>query len=102
MNFTPGTLTFGGAYSYTGDYWSTALNDPTTRVPSRFRLDLSATWRDNADHWNIRAFVDNVTNEGNARQFNGGTTGANYRLTANYLYPRFYGMDVTYRFGHLL
>jgi iron complex outermembrane receptor protein len=102
LNFSPGTLTFGGAYSYTGQMYSTALNDDPTRVRSRFRLDLSATWRDNADHWNIRAFVDNVTDEGSTRQMNPSTAGGNYRLTANYLYPRFYGMDVTYRFGHLL
>ena len=97
-----GTLNFNGAYSYTGDYYDTSVKRDLDRVRGRGRLDVSATWRDNADRWVVRAFVDNVTDEGSARGLGTSTGFQDYQLTADYLYPRFYGVDVTYRFGHLL
>ena len=50
----------------------------------------------------IRAFIDNVTDEGRARGLGTGTVANNYALNATYLYPRFYGVDVTFRFGDLI
>lgn len=101
IDFPVGVLTLGGSYAYTGDFYNTGVKRELDRVPSRYRLDLSATWRDNQDRWNVRAFVDNVTDEGNLRGLGTSSAFQDYQLTGNYLYPRFYGVDVTYRLGHL-
>jgi len=98
--FAAGTLTLGTTFSYTGDYYSSGINRDLDRVRSRFRSDVYATWQDTRERWYIRGFVDNVTNEGTARQINTGNAGANYRMDAAWLYPRYYGIDVTYRFSH--
>mgnify|MGYP003572094016 CR=1 FL=1 len=102
VNFPVGILSLNSAYSYTGDFYDTGVKRDLDRVRGRGRLDVSATWRDNQDRWNIRAFVDNVTDEGTARGLGTSSGFQDYQLTATYLYPRFYGVDVTYRFGHLL
>jgi iron complex outermembrane receptor protein len=102
ISFPTGILTFSGAYSYTGDFYDTGVKRDLDRVRGRGRLDVSAIWRDNADRWNVRAFIDNVTDEGTARGLGTASAFQDYQLTATYLYPRFYGVDVTYRFGHLL
>ncbi len=102
VNFPVGTLTFGGSVSYTGQFYDTGVKRDLDRVRSRYRADVSAIWRDNRDRWYIRAFVDNVTDEGSARGIGTGTGGNNWQQTATYLYPRFYGVDVTFRFGDLL
>jgi len=102
INLPTGILTFSGAYSYTGDFYDSGVKRDLDRVRGRGRLDVSAIWRDNADRWNVRAFIDNVTDEGTARGIGTSTAFQDYQMTATYLYPRFYGVDVTYRFGHLL
>jgi iron complex outermembrane receptor protein len=102
LSFPVGILSLNSAYSYTGDFYDSGVKRDLDRVRGRGRLDVSATWRDNQDRWNIRAFVDNVTDEGSARGIGTSTGFQDYQQTATYLYPRFYGVDVTYRFGHLL
>ena len=99
--FPQGVLNLNSAYSYTGDFYDTPVKRDLDRVRGRGRLDISATWRDNMDRWQVRAFVDNVTDEGSARGIGTSTAFQDYQQTATYLYPRFYGLDVTYRFGHL-
>ena len=47
-------------------FYDTSVKRDLDRVRGRGRLDLSATWRDNMDRWQVRAFVDNVTDEGSA------------------------------------
>jgi len=96
--FSPGTLSLGGTFSYTGSFWDSGITRSLDKVPERYRLDLSATWRDNRDRFIVRAFVDNVTDEGRSRGFDTLTVSSNYNLTADYLYPRFYGVDMTVRF----
>ena len=61
----------------------------------------SLTWRDNIDQWVVRAFVDNVMDETHTRGFTTSTSSGDYSLRAENLYPRYYGVDVTYRFGAL-
>ena len=101
FRFGPGSLSVGGSYSYTGDYYDSGLERSLDKVPERHRLDLSATWRDSAERLTIRAFVDNVTDEGATRDIGTTTDGSNFRQTAAYLYPRFYGVDVRYELSHL-
>ena len=97
-----GTITMGGTFSYTGSFQDSAIIRELDEVPERYRLDLSATWRSTADRWMVRAFIDNVTDEGRARGLGTATGSNNYNLTATYLYPRFYGVDITFRFGDLI
>ena len=94
-----GTVTAGFTYAYTGEYWSSGIERDLDLVPDRDRLDLSLTWRDNTDQWVVRGFVDNVMDKVYSRGIGTGTMSSHYRQTAENLYPRYYGLDVTYRFG---
>ena len=94
-----GTLTAGVTYAYTGEYYSSGIERKLDEVPSRERTDVSLTWRDNRDQWVVRAFVDNVFDEVYTRGIGTATATNDWRLTAEKLDPRFYGLDVTYRFG---
>ncbi|MCZ6708855.1 MAG: TonB-dependent receptor, partial [Gammaproteobacteria bacterium] len=96
--FATGTLTAGGTFSYTGEFEDgDGLGRKIEEVPDRQRIDLSLTWRDNSDTWSVRAFIDNVTDEGASRGVSTGTSGSNWRYSSNILYPKFYGIDVRYR-----
>ncbi len=96
-----GTLTASAMYAYTGEYWSSAIERDLDLVPERDRVDVSVTWRDNRDQWTVRAFVDNVLDKVYSRGIGTGTESGHYRLSAENLYPRYYGLDVTFRFGAL-
>jgi hypothetical protein len=60
---------------------------------------MSVSWKDNADRWAARVFVDNVTDENVFRGISISTESQNYRTTGERLYPRYWGIDVTRRFG---
>ena len=94
-----GTLSLNATLGYTGEYWSGAIQRELDRVPSRHRVDLSVNWRDASEKLVVRAFVDNVTDERVFRGFGTSTESSNYRLTGERLYPRYWGIDVTRRFG---
>jgi iron complex outermembrane recepter protein len=100
-SFSPGVFSLGGSASYTGAFWDTGIKRDLDKVPSRNRIDVYAGWRDHTDTWNVRAFVDNVTDEGAARGIATPTASSNWRQSATFLYPRFYGLDVTYRFSKI-
>jgi iron complex outermembrane receptor protein len=68
-------------------------------VPERTRIDLSLIWRDSSENWTVKGFVDNVTDQVYARGLDTPTEARDFRLVAEPLYPRYYGVDVTYRFG---
>ena len=97
--FEAGTLTAGAVYAYTGEYYSSGIERDLDLVPERERIDVSLTWRDNRDQWVVRGFVDNVLDKVYARGFGTATAATNFQKTAELLYPRYYGVDVTYRFG---
>lgn len=94
-------LMFGGTWAYTGEYYDEGFEKEIDRIPSRFRVDLNATWKDASRRWEIRAFARNVTNENNIRGVTSATEAGNWILTGDILEPRFIGMDVTYNFGML-
>ena len=79
----------GGSYSYTGDYYDGGIKRSLDKIPERHRLDLSATWRDAAERLTVRAFVDNVTDEGSTRDIGTATETSNFAQTSAFLYPRF-------------
>ena len=94
-----GTLSFNATVGYTGEYWSGAIQRELDRVPARHRVDLSVNWRDNSEMLIIRGFVDNLTDERVYRGFGTGIESDNYRLTGERLYPRYWGIDITRKFG---
>ena len=94
-----GMVSFNLTYSYTGEYSSSAFQRAADLVPSRKRIDMSISWKDNANKWIARAFVDNVSDERVYRGIGIGTEFSNYRTTGERLYPRYWGLDVTRRFG---
>jgi iron complex outermembrane recepter protein len=98
-NFEAGTLTAGGTFSYTGEYASEGIIRAIDEVPARERLDVALTWRDNRDQWVVRGFVDNVLDKVYSRGIGTGTAASDWRQLAAPLYPQFYGLEVTYRFG---
>ncbi|XOV82474.1 MAG: TonB-dependent receptor [bacterium] len=97
--FDAGTLTAGATYSYTGEYASEGIVRAIDENPARDRLDVSLTWRDNRDQWVVRGFVDNVLDRVYSRGVTTQTAANDYRQLAQSLYPQFYGLEVTYRFG---
>ena len=72
---------------------------PLDLVPDRFRVDLSAMWRDVNQVWSVRVFVQNATDEANLRDIGSANEFSNWRLTGALLTPRVYGVDVRYNFG---
>jgi iron complex outermembrane receptor protein len=98
-NFNAGVLTAGASWAYTGSYFDSGIERSLDKVPERDRLDLFVGWRDSRDRWDVRAFVDNVFDDLGPRDVGTATAGSNWALTATTLYPRFYGLDVTYRMG---
>lgn len=94
-----GTLTAGATWSYTGEYQSDGIARAYDEVPERDRLDLSLTWRDDMDKYVVRAFVDNALDEVHTRGIGSATASGDWSRTASVLYPRFFGLDVTVRFG---
>lgn len=94
-----GTLSFNATVGYTGEYWSSAIQRELDRVPARHRVDLSVNWKAASEKLVVRAFVDNLTDERVYRGFGTSTESENYRLTGERLYPRYWGIDITRRFG---
>jgi len=95
-----GNVSFRGSWSYTGEYFGAGVEREIDKVPSRSRIDVSASWTDLDDKWTVRAFIDNVTDEVMLRGIGSGGESVNWRETATVLYPRYWGVDVTYRFGN--
>jgi len=93
------SLTAGAVYAYTGSYYSSGIERSLDEVPERIRIDLSLIWRDAAENWTVKGFVDNVTDQVYSRGLATPTEARDFRLAAEALYPRYYGIDVTYRFG---
>ena len=94
-------LTLGGTYAYTGEYYDEGFEKEIDRIPSRFRLDLTATWKDASQRWELRAFARNVTDENNIRGVTSGSEATNWYLLGDILEPRFMGVDIRYNFGML-
>lgn len=86
------------SYSYTGEYEGSPYGNGLDRIPDRQRLDLSVAWRDVSHKWNVRLFVDNATDEDNLRSVWSAEEDQNWRLGGAPLYPRYWGVDVVFRF----
>lgn len=94
-----GAITLRATYSYTGEMQSNGVEDELDLIPSRYQVDTSLAWRSVDEKWRARLFVDNVTDERNIREINTGNEGTNFRQTGTLLYPKYWGLDVAYKFG---
>ena len=94
-----GNFSFRGTYSYTGKMSDAGIQRDLDVVPDRFRLDVAVIWEDVARKWSVRGFVDNATDEDNVRGLGTAGESDNWRLSGAHLYPRYWGVDLKYRFG---
>ena len=94
-----GNFSLRSTYSYTGEYQNSAVKRSLDKVPAREQVDVAVIWEDMERRYTVRVFCDNVTDEQNLRGINTTDETANWALSGDILYPRYYGMDVTMRFG---
>lgn len=94
-----GDFTMRATWSYTGGFWDQGYQNSVDRVPSRQRVDLSATWEDPALKWKVRVFCDNVTDERAIRELTESPNTRNFSLSGTILAPRFFGISTTYTFA---
>jgi iron complex outermembrane receptor protein len=94
-----GRVSANAMVAYIGEYYSSALNSPYAKTPDHTQVDVSVLWSNRSDMVHVRAFVDNVFDEGYLRDVAGSGEGENWAQYANYLYPRFYGVELRWSFG---
>lgn len=81
-----GEIQFGGTFSHVGEREMDIFNSPELTGDAYDRLDLSASWRSNDEHWKIEAKVKNVTDE---LWFNTKGVGRNSNEGTNYPYTKY-------------
>ena len=94
-----GELDLSTTWAYTGAYYASAIERSFEETPSRNRVDVALQYTSLDDMLTVRAFVDNVFDVFNLNAVNTGSQSGNFTLTGEVLYPRYFGFDVTYRFG---
>jgi iron complex outermembrane receptor protein len=103
-NFTPGTFTVGGTYSYTDDLQSNVFNNPNARADSNEIADFRVLWNDAENRYSIIGFVKNAFDEEGFIRSAGSSpvaqspTTLGSRRTVGLIYPRTYGAEVQFRF----
>ncbi len=102
-NFEPGSLTWYTSYSFTGEYSTHPFNRPWDWVPDRERIDMRLTFREPSGRWNASLFVDNVLDKTYIRSADMDARrtgyGPNWAQRVISLYPRYWGVEMTYNFG---
>jgi iron complex outermembrane receptor protein len=99
FTWTPGSLTFGGNYSYTDSLQSNVFSDPIATAPSNEITDFRILWNDAENRYTIIGFVKNAFDEdGYIRSSGSSPTAVGSRRTVGLIYPRTYGAEVQFRF----
>ena len=99
FNWTPGSLTFGGTYSYTDDLQSNVFSNPVATADANEIADFRVLWSDAQNRYTLIGFVKNAFDEvGYIRSSGSSPTGAGSRRTVGLIYPRTYGAEVQFRF----
>jgi iron complex outermembrane receptor protein len=99
FNWAPGSLTFGGTYSYTDDLQSNVFSNPIATAPSNEIADFRILWNDAQNRYSIIGFVKNAFDEdGYIRSSGSSPTAVGSRRTVGLIYPRTYGAEVQFRF----
>ena len=63
FNWTPGSLTFGGTYSYTDGLQSNVFSNPIATAPSNEIADFRILWNDAQNRYSLIGFVKNAFDE---------------------------------------
>jgi iron complex outermembrane receptor protein len=99
FNWTPGSLTFGGTYSFTDDLQSNVFSNPNATASSNEIADFRILWNDAQNRYTLIGFVKNAFDEeGYIRSTPSSPTGVGSRRTVGLIYPRTYGAEVQFRF----
>jgi iron complex outermembrane receptor protein len=99
FNWSPGSLTFGGTYSYSDDLQSNVFSNPVATAPSNEIADFRILWNDAQNRYSIIGFVKNAFDEvGYIRSAGSSPTAVGSRRTVGLIYPRTYGAEVQFRF----
>ncbi|HKR33983.1 MAG TPA: TonB-dependent receptor [Steroidobacteraceae bacterium] len=99
FNWSPGSLTFGGTYSYTDDLQSNVFSNPNATAPSNEIADFRILWSDAQNRYSLIGFVKNAFDEeGYIRSTPSSPTGVGSRRSVGLIYPRTYGAEVQFRF----
>jgi iron complex outermembrane receptor protein len=109
FDFTPGSLTLSGTYTWTDKTIYQPFNDSAFEVPSYGTADFRALWNDADKRYTLIAFVKNAfdkkgyTSTGSTSPYalygNGlGTAQTGVAITRGLIYPRSYGVELQYRF----
>jgi iron complex outermembrane recepter protein len=99
FNWTPGSLMFGGTYSYTDDLQSNVFSNPVATAPSNEIADFRILWNDAQNRYTLIAFVKNAFDEeGYIRSSGSSVTAVGSRRQVGLIYPRTYGAEVQFRF----
>ncbi|MYF12292.1 MAG: hypothetical protein F4229_15160 [Gammaproteobacteria bacterium] len=97
-----GRLTYLTSIAWTDEF--PAAGRPTTAnplsiAPSFLRWDARVSWTNASEQWNIAGFVNNITDElGVRNQFTYGES-QGYRRVIEPTNPRWWGIEVQYKFG---
>jgi iron complex outermembrane receptor protein len=110
LDFTPGSLTLSGTYTWTDSTIYQPFRNPAFEVPAYGTTDFRAIWKDSEDRYSIIGFVKNAFDE---RGFNSvgstnpyalyavgaaGFTQTGVAITRGLIAPRTYGVELQYRF----
>ena len=100
FEFSPGSLTIGGTYTYTGDQQTTIFSQPRATAPSNEIVDLRALWKESGDRYTIIGYVKNVFDEVAYQSATPSSVTAlgTFRETVKLNFPRTYGVELQYRF----
>jgi iron complex outermembrane recepter protein len=98
-NWTPGSLTFGGTYSFTDDLQSNVFSNPVARADSNEIADFRILWNDAQNRYTIIGFVKNAFDEeGYIRSSGSSPTAVGSRRNVGLILPKTYGAEVQFRF----
>jgi iron complex outermembrane receptor protein len=118
FDFTPGSLTLSGTYTWTDSTIYQPFDNPAFEVPAYGTGDLRAIWKDADDRFSLIGFVKNISDEegftstGSTNPtavFGTGTTACGsptgtcavqtgVNITRGLIQPRTYGLEVQFRF----
>lgn len=99
-DFSPGSLTLGGTYTYTDDMQTSIFGQSNYTAPANEIVDFRALWKDSDDRFTIIGFVKNAFDEvaWQSSTPSSLTSLGTYRQTVKLNFPRTFGMEFQYRF----
>ncbi len=97
MNTSWGRFKFYNVLSITGSYFTNSFQRSFEKLPQRERWDMRLTWTNLDETLEVSAFMDNVLDKTYLRSISMGGESFDWQLTGTPLYPRYWGIEMTYR-----